>query len=86
MHHPADGPHTAGTSIAIIVSDASWLKAEMTPTSLTAACLTAARGIDIARFERLVKDTGDARQLLLFQVGSVALRQGAGRVVQRAAG
>jgi hypothetical protein len=40
--------------------------------SLTAACLTAQRGIDVARLAQLVKDTGDPRQLLLFQI-AVAL-------------
>jgi hypothetical protein len=40
--------------------------------SLTAACLTAERGIDIARLERLVKEAGGDRHLLLFEV-AVAL-------------
>jgi len=40
--------------------------------SLTAACLTAERGIDVARLAQLVKDTGDPRQLLLFEI-AVAL-------------
>ncbi len=38
--------------------------------SLTAACLTSDRAIDLGRLERFVKDTGDARQLLLFQVAA----------------
>ena len=38
--------------------------------SLTAACLTSDRSIDIGRLERLVKDRGDTRQLLLFQVAA----------------
>lgn len=38
--------------------------------SLTAACLTPDRAIDIGRLERLVKDSGGSRQLLLFQVAA----------------
>ena len=40
--------------------------------SLTTACLAGDRGIDIARLERLVSETGDDRQHLLFEV-AVAL-------------
>jgi hypothetical protein len=38
--------------------------------SFTAACLTSDRSIDIGRLERLVKETGNSRQLLLFQVAA----------------
>lgn len=38
--------------------------------SLTAACLTADRAIDIGRLERLVMRDGDARQRLLFAVAA----------------
>ncbi len=38
--------------------------------SLTVACLTSGRAIDIGRLERLVRDIGDTRQLLLFQVAA----------------
>jgi hypothetical protein len=38
--------------------------------SFTAACLTSDRSIDIYRLERLVKEKGDARQTLLFQVAA----------------
>ena len=38
--------------------------------SLTAACLTSDRAIDLGQLERLVKDIGDARQALLFQVAA----------------
>ena len=38
--------------------------------SLTAACLTADRAIDLGRLERLVKKDGEARQRLLFEVAA----------------
>jgi hypothetical protein len=38
--------------------------------SLTAACLTSDRSIDIGRLERLVKDSGAPRPLLLFEVAA----------------
>jgi hypothetical protein len=38
--------------------------------SLTAACLTTDRAIDIGRLERLVKKDGEARQRLLFEVAA----------------
>ena len=38
--------------------------------SLTAACLTTDRSIDISRLERLVMRDGDARQRLLFEVAA----------------
>jgi hypothetical protein len=38
--------------------------------SLTAACLTTDRAIDISRLERLVMRDGDARQRLLFEVAA----------------
>jgi hypothetical protein len=38
--------------------------------SHTAACLTSDRAIDIGRLERLVNDSGDARQRLLFQIAA----------------
>jgi hypothetical protein len=38
--------------------------------SLTAACLTSDRAIDIGRLERLVAQSGDARQRLLFEVAA----------------
>ena len=38
--------------------------------SLTAACLTTDRAIDLGRLERLVKQDGEARQRLLFEVAA----------------
>jgi hypothetical protein len=38
--------------------------------SLTAACLTTDRAIDVGRLERLVKKDGEARQRLLFEVAA----------------
>ena len=38
--------------------------------SLTAACLTTERAIDLGRVERLVKREGEARQRLLFEVAA----------------
>jgi hypothetical protein len=38
--------------------------------SLTAACVTSDRSIDIERLERLVAQGGDARQRLLFDVAA----------------
>ena len=38
--------------------------------SLTAACLTADRAVDIGRLERLVKNRGEVRQRLLFEVAA----------------
>ena len=38
--------------------------------SLTAACLTTDRAIDLGRLERLVKKDGEARQRLLFEVAA----------------
>jgi hypothetical protein len=38
--------------------------------SLTAACLTSDRAIDIGRLERLVGERGDERQRLLFEVAA----------------
>ena len=38
--------------------------------SLTAACLTTDRAIDLGRLERLVKKDGGARQRLLFEVAA----------------
>jgi hypothetical protein len=38
--------------------------------SLTAACLTSDRAIDIGRLERLVSESADARQRLLFEVAA----------------
>jgi hypothetical protein len=38
--------------------------------SLTAACLTSDRAIDIGEFQRLVGNGGDARQRLLFEVAA----------------
>ena len=38
--------------------------------SLTAACLTNDRAIDLGRLERLVKNDGEARQRLLFEVAA----------------
>jgi hypothetical protein len=46
--------------------------------SLTAACLTSDRAIDIGRLKRLVRERGDRRQQLLFEVAAELYGRGQG--------